>query len=113
MQAEDWVRIQHMIGAAQSVERFLVGRHRLDLDQDEMLRFALTRAVQILGEAASRVSPQGQLALPNLPWKEITGMRNRLVHAYFDVDSNVLWKTATEAIPQLLQKLASLGPAKT
>ncbi len=108
MQPEDRVRIQHMIGAAESAARFLRGRQRQDLDHDEMLCFALTRAIEIIGEAASRVSPEAQNSLPDVPWKEVTGMRNRLAHAYFDVDLDILWKTAREAVPALLEKLAIL-----
>ncbi len=108
MQPEDRVRIQHMIGAAESTARFLAGRQRQDLDQDEMLCFALTRAIEIIGEAASRVSHEAQAALPNVPWKEVTGMRNRLAHAYFDIDLDILWRTAREAVPDLLEKLAML-----
>ena len=108
MRTEDRVRIRHMIGAAESVRRFIAGRQRADLDKDEMLRFALTRAIEIIGEAASRVTPQAQALVPSVPWREVTGMRNRLVHAYFDVDLDMLWKTAQEAVPDLLAKLVAL-----
>ena len=60
MRADDVVRIRHMIEAAESVARFLAGRQREDLDNNEMLRFALTRAIEIIGEAAVRVSPETQ-----------------------------------------------------
>ena len=106
MQPEDHIRIQHMMDACASVARFLAGRQRADLDQDEMLCFALTRAIEIIGEAASRVSPEARSALPQVPWKEVTAMRNRLVHAYFDIDLDILWRTATQAVPELLDKLA-------
>jgi len=108
MQPEDEVRIRHMIGAAESVRRFVAGRQRADLDNDEMLRFALTRAIEIIGEAASRVSQPTQALTPDVPWREATAMRNRLVHAYFDVDLDMLWKTAQEAVPDLLARLTAL-----
>jgi uncharacterized protein with HEPN domain len=112
MRHEDRVRIEHMIGAAESVGRFIAGRERADLDEDEMLRFALTRAIEIIGEAASRVSPEAQTVVPGIPWKEVAGMRNRLVHAYFDLDLDVLWKTAREAVPDLLKTLAAIERPK-
>ena len=108
MQPEDRVRIQHMIGAAESAARFLRGRQRQDLDQDEMLCFALTRAIEIIGEAASHVSTETQDALSEIPWKEVIGMRHRLVHAYFDVDADILWKTAQDAVPTLLRQLQTI-----
>jgi len=108
MRVDDGVRIRHMIEAAESVARFLTGRQRQDLDDDEMLRFALTRAIEIMGEAAGRVSPETQNTVTEVPWNEVIGMRNRLVHAYFDVDLDILWTTAQEAVPALLEKLTAL-----
>ena len=84
MQAEDLTRVRHMIEAAESAMRFVKGRSRSDLDGDEMLRFALTRAIDILGEAASKVSPEGRASIPEVPWVDVVGMRNKLIHAYFD-----------------------------
>lgn len=110
MRPEDRIRIGHMVDAAKSVARFVEGRHRSDLDDDEMLRFALVHAIQIIGEAASRVSAPARQLMPGIPWREVIGMRNRLVHAYIDIDRNVLWKTVTEAVPALLQQLESGDP---
>jgi uncharacterized protein with HEPN domain len=105
MRAEDLIRVRHMIEAAESAMRFVTGRSRSDLDGDEMLRFALTRAIEILGEAASKVSMEGRAAIPEVPWADVVGMRNRLIHAYFDVNLDVLWRTVDEAIPDLLARL--------
>jgi uncharacterized protein with HEPN domain len=108
MRAEDRIRIEHMLDATRSVARFIAGRRRGDLDDDEMLRFALVHAIQIIGEAASKVSPEGRQLMPGVPWREAIGIRHRLVHAYFDVDLDVLWKTATEAVPALMKQLESI-----
>lgn len=70
-----------------------------------MLLFALVRAVEIIGEAASRVSESTRAATPEVPWTQMTAMRNRLIHAYFDVDRNVVWQTAVEEIPALVTVL--------
>lgn len=96
-----------MADAAAAAVRFATGRSRLDLDRDEMLLFALVRAVEIVGEAAARLSHDARAAMPNIPWSLIVGMRNRLVHAYFDVDRDILWTTVTEALPALLPALAA------
>lgn len=111
MHADDLVRIRHMIGAAESVARFVAGRRRKDLDDDEMLRLALIRAVEIIGEAASHVSTETREALSEIPWKEVIGMRHRLIHAYFDVDGDILWKTAQDAVPPLLRQLQMIDHA--
>jgi len=75
-----------MAEAAESALRFCQGRTRADVDTDDMLRFALTRAVKIVGEAANKVSIEARTQIPGIAWPAIVGMRNRLVHAYFDVD---------------------------
>jgi uncharacterized protein with HEPN domain len=99
MQREDLLRIRHMVDAVNAASRFVEGRSRADLDSDEMLLFALVRAVEIVGEAASRVEREARETLPDVPWPEIVGMRNRLIHAYFDVDRDILWSTVIQALP--------------
>lgn len=108
MRVEDAIRIRHMIDAAESAQRFVAGRVRAALDQDEMLRFALVHAVQVIGEAASKVSSDCRLALPGVPWAAITGMRNRLVHAYFDIETELLWSTVQKDLAELLTELKSI-----
>jgi len=109
MRSDDAIRIRHMVEAAELAGRFVAGRRRGDLDTDQMLLFALTRAVEIIGEAASKVSAETRGATPSVPWAAIVSMRNRLVHAYFDIDSDILWRTAEEEIPQLLRSLRSVS----
>ncbi len=110
MRPEDAVRIRHMIDAAKAAQTFIDGRQRSSLDADTMLLFALVRTIEIIGEAASRVTPGTRSALPTVPWAAIVGMRNRLIHAYFDIDRDILWKTVTEEIPPLLAQLAAISP---
>jgi uncharacterized protein with HEPN domain len=98
----------HMIEAAETACGFLSGRIRSDLDSDRMLVFALVRAIEIVGEAASKVSAPTREAAADIPWPLIVSMRNRLIHAYFNADHEVVWKTATEELPQLLPKLRAL-----
>lgn len=105
MRPEDRNRLLHMIEAAESAQHFLAGRSREDLDHDRMLLFALTRAIEILGEAASKVSTEARAKLPAVPWSRIVAMRNRLAHAYFDIDRNILWRTVAEELPELLRLL--------
>lgn len=97
-----------MIEAAETAVGFVSGRARGDLDADRMLVFSLVRAIEIIGEAASRISRWTREAAPDIPWSPLVSMRNRLIHAYFDVDHEVVWKTATEELPQLLPRLRAL-----
>lgn len=99
-----------MIEAAEAVSNFISGCRRTALDDEQMLLFALTRAIEIIGEAASKVSPETRSTTPSVPWAEIIAMRNRLIHAYLDIDRDILWKTAEEEIPELLGVLRILVP---
>ena len=105
MPPDDITRFRHMIEAGEAACRFVAARPRGDLDTDLMLQFALVRAVEIIGEAASKVSPETRLATPAIPWTRIVAMRNRLIHAYFDVDRDILWRTVREELPELLALL--------
>jgi uncharacterized protein with HEPN domain len=68
MQAEDAVRVRHMIDAVEDAMEFVRARNRADLGKDKMLQFALVRAIEVLGEAAGKVSAAGRAELPLLPW---------------------------------------------
>lgn len=102
MSPDDRWRIGHMIEAAGQAVAFLQGRQRSDLDTDAMLCLAVTRAVEIVGEAAAQLSEAGRGELPDVPWAQIVGMRNRLVHAYFDINRTILWDTVRLALPPLI-----------
>jgi uncharacterized protein with HEPN domain len=108
MQAEDRIRLQHMVDAAEAACSFVTGRQRDDLDHDQMLLFAVVRAIEIIGEAAARLSPEGRAAAPEVPWSPIIGMRNRMVHAYFSIDPDVVWQTVTVELPRLRQQLLTV-----
>lgn len=108
MLPEDRIRITHMRDACESVCRFIAGKNSADLTNDQLLQFALVRAIEIIGEAAGRVSEDVQKAAPEIPWREAVGIRNRLVHAYFDVDLGILWQTAVDSMPPLQEHLEKL-----
>jgi uncharacterized protein with HEPN domain len=86
MPDKDIIRLRHMIDAAEEAVDTAVSRSREDLEKDHILALGLIKCVEIVGEAAARVSTEFCDAHPEIPWAEIVGMRNRLVHAYFDVD---------------------------
>jgi uncharacterized protein with HEPN domain len=108
MKPDDRIRLRHMADALTSVGRFVSGRRRQDLDDDQMLAYALVHALQIVGEAASKITAETRAMNPAIPWAEIVGMRHRLVHAYVDIDLDLVWTTATEAAPALLAQITSL-----
>ena len=103
----DAVRLQHMREAVMLASEMASGRNRKDLTSDPMLAMALTRCLEVLGEAASKLSEEVRLRFPGIPWIEMISMRNRLIHAYFDVDLDIVWTTVSEDLPPLLPVLES------
>jgi uncharacterized protein with HEPN domain len=103
MNPDDRVRLHHVVDALNSAIRFARGRERKDLDSDEMLLFALVRAVEVAGEGTGKVSAKTRAELTELPWDSMIGMRNRLVHAYFDINHDILKATVIEAAPPLAE----------
>ncbi len=98
-----------MVAATQSAIQFMQGRSLAELRDNQMLQFAVMKAIEIIGEAAAKVSASAQSEAPNIPWAVIKGIRNRLVHAYFDVNVDILYATVNEALPLLLAQLQALS----
>ena len=86
----------------------IAGKTPDDLGRERMFELALVRLVEIIGEAASRVSQAGQAKYPEIPWREVIGMRNRLIHGYDSVDLNVLWDTVELDLPPLITQLENI-----
>ena len=105
MNESDIIRLRHMLDAAREALSFVAGRNSEDLGRDRMLVLALVKEIEIIGEAASRISDESRKALPRIPWPKIIAMRNRLIHAYADVDLSIVWDTLTGALPELLREL--------
>jgi len=81
---------------------------RADLDQDRLLNLALTRLIEIIGEAANRVPEDVQIKYPNLPWLQMIGARNRLIHGYDSVDFDILWVIVNKDLPGLINQLEGI-----
>jgi uncharacterized protein with HEPN domain len=109
---DDLLYYGHMLDAARHARRLVADMERDHFDQDETLQLALTRLIQNLGEAARNVSVAGRTALPSIPWPHIVAMRNRLVHAYWKVDLDVVWEAATEDLPTLITALETVVPSE-
>jgi uncharacterized protein with HEPN domain len=94
-----------MLDYARQAVAMAQGRKPSDLESDTMFQLALTRLVEIIGEAASRVSMPARERYGEIPWPDIVGMRNRLVHGYDVVDLNLLWNTVATDMPPLIAAL--------
>ena len=103
MTRPDDVRLRHLLEAAEKAVAYASEHTREDLDDDELLRLALTKLVEIVGEAAKQVSNATREKHPGVPWSAAARMRDRLVHHYFEINLDVLWSTVTEDLPALLE----------
>jgi uncharacterized protein with HEPN domain len=108
MKIEDKIRINHMIDASEELLSFAENKSRKDFDTDRMLILSIIKDIEIIGEAANRVSDEFKMKYPDIPWAEIIGMRNRLIHSYFDIDSEIVWTSVTKDVPELLSMLRML-----
>ena len=102
---DDEACLRDMLDYARKAVEAIRGRSRGELDHDAVLAAALERFVEIIGEAAGRVSEERKAAVSDIPWRQITGMRNRLVHGYGAVDRDVLWDAVYDDLPNLIAEL--------
>lgn len=107
-QHDDLVRLKHIRDHAGEAVSLLRGKSRSDLEKDHILHLALTRLVEIIGEASTKVSNEFKKQHKEIPWQQMKGMRNRLIHDYDNVDLNVLWNAVQFNLPELLDKLKSV-----
>lgn len=105
MHDDDLIRLKHMLDAAREAVGFAEGKSRGDLDSDRLLALGLIKCIEIIGEAAANTSAECRENVPDIAWKLIVGMRNRLVHAYFEIDEDVVWYTTTVSLPSLIRVL--------
>jgi uncharacterized protein with HEPN domain len=108
MRKDDSIRLHHMLDAAKEAESFSQDKTRNSLDTDRELVLALVKCIEIIGEAAARISNESREVFSQIPWSNIIGMRNRLIQAYFDINLDILWKTVIEDLPPLISKLKEI-----
>jgi uncharacterized protein with HEPN domain len=102
-----------MLDSIREAVSFVSQRTRTDLDRDRMLTLSLVKCIEIIGEAASKVGAETRRLQPSVPWDEIVAMRNRLIHAYFDIDLDRVWDTVTGDLPPLQAELERIVSAAT
>jgi uncharacterized protein with HEPN domain len=99
-----------MLDAARAVQQFVAGKSFHDYVNDRMMRGAVERHVEIIGEAANRISPAFREAHPEIPWQKIISQRHVLAHEYGEIKHELMWKVATVHVTDLIRDLEALIP---
>lgn len=105
---DDLTRLKHIRDAGKEALSFVKGRTKQDLKSDRMLSLALIRLIEIMGEAANSVSEPCRAKYHKIPWRQMIGMRNRLIHAYFEVDLEIVWQVITGDLDFLLVEVEKI-----
>ena len=105
---DDSARLHHMLDHAVEAVEVAAGLCRADLDSNRVRCLALARLLEIVGEAAARVSQETRNNQPAIPWAAIVGLRNRLIHGYDDVDLDIMWTIVRDDLPPLIENLRAL-----
>lgn len=98
---DDFVYTDHIILCLNKIQDYTNGLEQIDFSKSELIQDAVIRNIEIIGEAAKKISSDLKSQYPEIPWKEMSGMRDKLIHDYFGVDVEVVWKTVKEDIPYL------------
>lgn len=100
--------IDDMLDAISKIQTFLSDFDFEKFSNDDKTQFAVIRALEIIGEASKKIPNHIKISYSDIPWREISGMRDKLIHDYFGVDIDVVWKTAVEDIPSVLNLLKQI-----
>ncbi len=109
---DDHISMSQMLEYARQACEMATGYDRADLDANLMLRYAIIYLIEVIGEAARRVSASTRDQYRQIPWSDIVGMRNRLAHGYDDIDLDLLWDTVIIDLPPLITMLESVIDAQ-
>ena len=112
MQRDESAYLLDMLLAARDALEFAAGLTFSQFEESRLHQHAVVKAVENIGEAASRVSADTKQAHPEIPWRQVIGMRNRLIHAYFDINLDILWQVVQDDLPELVAQVKPLVPPR-
>jgi len=108
MSKDDTVFLKHILDAIDLISSYLKGKNYEEFEDNRMLQDAVIREIEIMGEATKNLSLEFRNKYSEIPWRQIAGMRDKLIHGYFGVDLGAVWDTATKDIPLLKEKLLEI-----
>ncbi len=111
-QHDDSASLHQMLDHSREAMTLVQGRSRKDLDRERVLTLALCRLAEIIGEAANRVSQRRRERHPEIPWPQIIGLRDRLIHGYDSINHDMLWQILTVDLPSLTTTLSEIVEGK-
>jgi len=109
MAERDGAALTHLAAYSRELVDMVRGRRRADLDSDRMLALSVVRLLEIIGEAARRVSEGARSRHPQIPWAQLIGLRNRLIHGYDAIDLDIIWRIVESDVPALLAEMDRLA----
>ncbi len=112
MPRDDSTYLLDMLLAARDALSFTEDLSFEDFVRDRRTQLSVLKSVEIVGEAAAQVSEDARRASPEIPWRQIVGMRNRIVHVYFNIDLPLVWDAVRQDLPDLIARLEPLVPAE-
>lgn len=106
---DEQVYIQHIIESISKIEVYVEGVSKEKFMEKSLIQDAVIRKIEIIGEASKMISEKTRSKNPKIPWKDIAGMRDKLIHSYFGVDLDAIWETVKKDIPTLKKELQKLA----
>lgn len=104
----DQVYLEHILESIDKIENFVKGISKFEFDRNVMIQDAVIRNIEIIGEATKKISKQFTQSHPEIPWQDMAGMRDKLIHDYLDVDLDVVWRTVEADLPLLKELINNL-----
>ena len=104
----DRVYLQHILDSILAIQKFIKGVSKKNFLKNRLIQSAVLRELEIIGEATKNLSREVKKKYSEIPWKKIAGMRDKLIHAYFGVDLDLVWETIKEEIPKLERKIREI-----
>jgi len=105
---KDNLRLYHILEAVDAVKSFIVGISKGTFDSDYEKQSAIIRQFEIIGEAASHLSPEFKKRHKDIDWSKVVGMRHKMIHDYFEVDKDIVWFTAVQDLPILKKQIKKI-----